>query len=841
VSLSLRPSRPALAALAAAGAMAAAVAAPAQASPAKVGPPTVMTALGDSITRGFHTGLPLQDVPANSWATGTNTTVNSVCLRIQALNPAMKCGANNPPNGGNDAVTGAKVAGTLAQAQNAAARSPKPDLVMILIGANDVCASSPAAMTSTASFESSFRTTMAYLSANLPDARIQVSSIPNIFNLWNVGRVSASARLAWGLFSVCQSMLANPTSTAQADVDRRNAVKARNEAFNDILKNVCGEYVHCRFDNYAAYNFAFALSDLSTIDFFHPNVQGQAKAASLAWNAGPNYADTTAPATTISRDRAADGSDDWYRDSVTVTLGAGDPDDAVAGSEYFYKLDGAQDKPWTKYTGPFTVSDEGLTDVVARSVDSNGNIEASKTDVIKIDRTAPSFDLACPAGPYELGSSQAATVANAADDRSGFAEDPNGARPIDTSQPGDGQPNVVEIQDRAGNTAQRSCTYDVHYPVPGAPALTAGASPNATGVFTLAWTGADPGLFGIRYTLQHKDADDADYSDVAAALAARSHAFTPGAAEGEGTWTYRVAGADEALGLLTPASPPSDPVKVDRSAPAAPSFTADRAPDYAGGGGWFRDTVTVGATDDGDPALQDGSAGSGVDPASVPGPVTRSTSGAHTIGGTVADRAGNTSAPGSLTVQVDATAPSLSVTCPAAVLLHSAAAATIAASDAESGLAADPSQTVALATGAVGPQITSATATDNVGHSTSRSCTTAVQYLYGGLTQPVNPDGSSIFKLNSTVPVKFHLTDVRGDGVAGATARLELAKVSDDVEGLFEEAVSTAASTTGNLFRDQGGGDYQFNLATKPLSTGTWMLKVVLDDGAEYRTRISLR
>jgi lysophospholipase L1-like esterase len=820
-----------LAALAAAGGASAA-------TPAKVGPPASMTALGDSITRGFHTGTILQDVPANSWSTGTNTAVNSVCLRIKALNPVMNCGANNPPNAGNDAVTGAKVGGTLAQAQSAAARNPKPGLVTILIGANDVCASTEAGMTTTAAFEASFRQTMAYLSANLPDARIQVLSIPNIYNLWNVGRTSASARLAWGLLSICQSMLASPTDLSAAAEARRQRVKARNEAFNDILGNVCGEYIHCDWDGYAAYNLSFLLSDLSTIDFFHPNIQGQAKAAALAFASGPSYADLTAPTTTISRDRPSDGSDDWYKANVTVTLTATDPNSAVAGSEYFYKLVGAQDKPWTKYTGPITVSDEGQTEVVARSVDVNGNIEASKSDVIKIDKTAPSFALSCAAGPYELGSSQSAIVSNAADDRSGFAQNPDGALPIDTTQPGNGQSNVVEIQDRAGNTTQHSCSYDVHYPTPGAPALVTGTSPNAGDLFTLAWTGTDPSLFGIRYTLQHRDADDAGFSDVATGLDSRSRTLS----EGEGTFTYRVKGSDAGLGLETSYSAVSDPVKVDRSAPAAPTATADRLPDYAGGGGWFKDAVTVSFADNGDPALQDGSAGTGVDPASVPAAATRSASGAHTVGGTVRDRVGNQSATGSLAVQVDATAPTLSVTCPVAVLLGaSGVTATIAAGDAHSGLAADPSGTVAVPTGTVGPKVTSASATDNVGHASGASCTTAVTYMFGGLQQPVNPDGSSLFKLGSTVPAKFHLTDAAANGVAGAIARLEVAKVSSSVEGTFAEAVSTAASTEGNLFKDQGGGDYHFNLSTKGLSTGTWSLKVVLDDGTEYRSRISLR
>ena len=168
--------------------------------------------------------------------------------------------------------------------------------------------------------------------------------------------------------------------------------------------------------------------------------------------------------------------------------------------------------------------------------------------------------------------------------------------------------------------------------------------------------------------------------------------------------------------------------------------------------------------------------------------------------------------------------------------------ATTAASDGESGLAADPSGTTAIDTSTVGAKTITKTVTDNVGHTVSKSCTTQVQYMYGGLQQPVNADGSSIFKLGSAVPVKFHLTTAAGNGVAGAVARVDVAKLTNNVEGTFVEAVApgTSADDT-NIFKDQGGGDYQLNLKTKNLSVGTWVLKVTLDDGSEYRTHISLR
>ena len=338
--------------------------------------------------------------------------------------------------------------------------------------------------------------------------------------------------------------------------------------------------------------------------------------------------------------------------------------------------------------------------------------------------------------------------------------------------------------------------------------------------------------------MQHRDTDDADWSNVNTSLDTNSLEFTSGSPEGEGTWKYRVNAHDPA----TAYSDESDAIKVDKTKPNAPSVTADRAPDYAGDDGWYKDTVDVSVTDNGDPPLSDTSDGSGVNVGLLPPVATYNTSGSHPTSATVTDAVGNVSDSASLTVQVDATDPNLSVTCPSAVLLHAAGvSATVSASDDESGLDADPSATVAIDTSAVGPQTVTRTATDNVGHSVEKSCTTEVQYMFSGVLQPINPDGSSIFKLGSTVPVKFQLTDAEAAAIGGAAAHLTIAKVSNNVEGSFVEAVSTSNATTGSLFRDAGDGQYIFNLSTKGLSTGTWSLKISLDDGTSYTTSISLR
>jgi hypothetical protein len=181
--------------------------------------------------------------------------------------------------------------------------------------------------------------------------------------------------------------------------------------------------------------------------------------------------------------------------------------------------------------------------------------------------------------------------------------------------------------------------------------------------------------------------------------------------------------------LTTEWSPASAPVVVDQTAPNAPSANADRAPDYAGGGGWYANSVTVSFTDNGDPALADGSSGSGVNGATLSSPQTFSTDGAHEASGTVADNVGNVSSAATLAVQVDASAPAVEAKCPAPVSIGAKGVnATVTASDGQSGLAKDPSGSYPINTSTGGVKTVKVTAIDNVGHETEASCSTLVGY-----------------------------------------------------------------------------------------------------------------
>ena len=241
---------------------------------------TSIAALGDSITRAFDTcSFAYTDCPANSWSTGTNSTVKSWYTRLLATNPAI-AGHNY-----NDAKTGAKMVDLQGQASTAVAQ--QASIVTILMGANDVCTSSVSTMTPTSTLGNQLQAALTTLTTGDAGAQIYVASIPNVYHLWEIFHNNFSANFVWAIAGICQSLLANPRSTATADVQRRQQVATQVIADNATIASVCASVANCHYDNGAAYNVVFTTSDVTTRDYFHPSVAGQAKAAAAIWGAFP--------------------------------------------------------------------------------------------------------------------------------------------------------------------------------------------------------------------------------------------------------------------------------------------------------------------------------------------------------------------------------------------------------------------------------------------------------------------------------------------------------------------------------------------------------------------------
>lgn len=107
--------------------------------------------------------------------------------------------------------------------------------------------------------------------------------------------------------------------------------------------------------------------------------------------------------------------------------------------------------------------------------------------------------------------------------------------------------------------------------------------------------------------------------------------------------------------------------------------------------------------------------------------------------------------------------------------------------------------------------------------------------------QPINPDGSSLFALGSTVPVRFAL-DGASARITDLGATISVAKVSDRIRGTRLEAFARVAPDSGSRFHfDLRDRDYVFNLSTLGRSVGTWSVRADLGDGVNHTVLFSLR
>jgi hypothetical protein len=242
-------------------------------------------------------------------------------------------------------------------------------------------------------------------------------------------------------------------------------------------------------------------------------------------------------------------------------------------------------------------------------------------------------------------------------------------------------------------------------------------------------------------------------------------------------------------------------IKIDKTGPNPPSGHTDHGPEYSSGGtNWYKDSVVVSFTSNGDPDLEDLTAGSGV--ASVTASQTFSSAGPFSKTGKATDQAGNYSAGTTVSGNVDTAKPVVNLTCPTSVILGSSASGTWTASDpgeanAASGIAPGVgSGSIALNTSTIGPHygtVPAGASKDNVGHfsDASNECSYNVTFSFTGFFAPVdNNDVCNVVKAGSAVPIKFSLHGYQGMNIfqpgypkviAGTCAGMPLDSVEETV------------------------------------------------------------
>ena len=124
-----------------------------------------------------------------------------------------------------------------------------------------------------------FEKTLKVLGDGLPSAKIFVASIPSLMSLYQVAHDDPVARLIWAAAGACPVMLADPLDNSATAQSRRSTVENRVDQLNIAIAAACAAVLNCTYDDDAVHSMKITMDDISTRDYFHPSVAGQAKIA----------------------------------------------------------------------------------------------------------------------------------------------------------------------------------------------------------------------------------------------------------------------------------------------------------------------------------------------------------------------------------------------------------------------------------------------------------------------------------------------------------------------------------------------------------------------------------
>lgn len=489
---------------------------------------------------------------------------------------------------------------------------------------------------------------------------------------------------------------------------------------------------------------------------------------------------------------------------------AGTPAGASGVKSITYSVDGGGSTTVTGASTTLPAFTSGSHTVTYTATDNAGNTSAPKTITVVSDTTAPTTSaVANPASPSnqtitvtvtaqdEVGGSGVKSIATSVN--GGPADSANGATKTLTFSAEGTYTVTYTATDNAGNTsAPKTITVVVDKT---APTVTATPSPAATSDNTVALNFAanDTGGAGVEsITVTVDGGTPVTYTNPTAMIQLTS--------QGRFVVTYT---AKDRAGNTS--APQTITIVVDKTAPVA---NAVASPATTSNG---TITVNVGATD---PAIP-GGAGSGVKslslsvdgaPAATVNGSSASqvftTEGTHTVTYTATDNVGNTSAPRTITVVIDKTAPTVTATPSPGTVSNGTITLALAASDTGgSGVASITTVTnggapvttnaanATRAFSAEGRYVVSYTATDAAGNTSApQTITLLVDKTAPTAIAVASPSGVS----NGTITVSVSATDPDISGGAGSGVK----SVTTSVNG--GAPTTTNASTASLSFSAEG-------------------------------------
>lgn len=238
---------------------------------ADLGHPLGIIAMGHSGLTGEGTGGRLQPNPAASWATGTNTEVNSIYLRLLEILPETKGSVANTARGG------APARALVDQTEAALDVVPVPLLAIIQTVDNDIeCDGS-----NVEAVGQSLADALAVISAASPNTQILVvgqAGRPSVAFLGELVAYDPSMKgnLTWddecSFFDSEGNLREDGVAMLSAVIDRYEAETAR----------VCAAVPNCATDGGVRKAYIDKIENFSA-DYAHFNAQGQAAMAELMW------------------------------------------------------------------------------------------------------------------------------------------------------------------------------------------------------------------------------------------------------------------------------------------------------------------------------------------------------------------------------------------------------------------------------------------------------------------------------------------------------------------------------------------------------------------------------
>ena len=514
--------------------------------------------------------------------------------------------------------------------------------------------------------------------------------------------------------------------------------------------------------------------------------------AGLTSNASPLTVkiDKTGPSASLAVTNGTAGTNGWYTSDVTVTASGSD---SVSGTP--------------TCTAPVTLStDTAGTEVNGSCTNAAGLTTSASPLTVKLDKSNPTTNLSVHSGTLGAGgwyTSDVVVRTNGADN---------------VSEPVSCDSDQTFTEESAGFTAQGTCTNHAGRQSTGTLGLKIDKSaPTSVALSVVSGTAGANGWYTSDVVVRTTGTDA--LSGVSCTEERTLSAETDG--------TVVNGSCTNGAGLTTHAT--SITIKIDKTAPTDVVLTPTGT---LGENGWFTSNVSVQTT--GTDSI------SGVTCSAVQNVATETTG--TNINGSCTNGAGLTTNASTLTVKLDKTAPSLSLTGTGVVAdggqyyfgaVPGSPGCT--ASDAISGVSTPPCSIDGYSR-AVGTHTIQTSATNGAGlRSTSELTYTVLAWDFAGFHSPVDMDGvTNTVKGGSTVPLKFELfagvtelTDASSATVLGVYAQ---GPVTCAVGAQLDDVPAASTNTTG-LRYDTVAGQYVFNWKTPSTKDKCYWVGIKTADG----------